>query len=179
MSAGIFRPRAGEDFEDFGTQGDRPTHPELLDWLASEFIDSGWSLKHMHRLIVTSATYKQSSNTRPELENRDPGNTLLARQSRLRLPAELIRDEALSTRGLTRSIHWGTEYSPAVDRKEHPKSATAATIGRRARAKIATAAVCISIFSAPHPIPCWLISMRQKAQRRLAAGCGPIRRYRR
>ena len=86
--------------EDFGTQGDRPTHPELLDWLASEFIDSGWSLKHMHRLIVTSATYKQSSTARPELETRDPGNTLLARQSRLRLPAELIRDEALSTSGL-------------------------------------------------------------------------------
>jgi len=86
--------------EDFGTQGDRPTHPELLDWLAAEFMDSGWSLKHMHRLIVTSETYKQSSNARPELESRDPGNTLLARQSRLRLPAELIRDEALSTSGL-------------------------------------------------------------------------------
>jgi len=86
--------------EDFGTQGDQPTHPELLDWLAAEFMDSGWSLKHMHRLIVTSETYKQSSNARPELESRDPGNTLLARQSRLRLPAELIRDEALSTSGL-------------------------------------------------------------------------------
>jgi hypothetical protein len=86
--------------EDFGTQGDRPTHPELLDWLAVDFMDSGWSLKHMHRLIVTSKTYKQSSNARPELENRDPNNALLARQSRLRLPAELIRDEALSTSGL-------------------------------------------------------------------------------
>src|SRR5579872_6064673 len=69
--------------EDFGTQGNRPTHPELLDWLASEFVDNGWSLKHLHRVIVTSATYRQSSNARPELENRDPDNTLLARQVRL------------------------------------------------------------------------------------------------
>ena len=84
---------------DFGTQGDRPTHPELLDWLATEFMDSGWSLKHLHRLIVTSATYKQSSQARPELD-RDPNNSLLARQSRLRLPAELIRDEALEVSGL-------------------------------------------------------------------------------
>ena len=86
--------------EDFGTQGDRPTHPELLDWLAAEFMESGWSLKHIDRLIVTSETYRQSSKERLELENRDPGNTLLARQSRLRLPAELIRDEALSVSGL-------------------------------------------------------------------------------
>jgi mono/diheme cytochrome c family protein len=86
--------------EDFGTQGERPTHPELLDWLAAELMDSDWSLKHIHRLIVTSATYKQSSNARPELENRDPNNALLARQSRLRLPAELIRDAALSSSGL-------------------------------------------------------------------------------
>jgi len=83
----------------FGWQGDRPTHPELLDWLAAEFMDNGWSLKHLHRLIVTSATYKQSSQARPELD-RDPNNSLLARQSRLRLPAELIRDEALEVSGL-------------------------------------------------------------------------------
>lgn len=98
--------------EDFGTQGDRPTHPELLDWLASEFIGSGWRLKHIHRLIVTSATYKQSSNARPELENRDPNNTLLARQSRLRLPAELIRDEALATSGLLDPAIGGPSVRP-------------------------------------------------------------------
>jgi mono/diheme cytochrome c family protein len=86
--------------EDFGSQGDRPTHPELLDWLASEFVARGWSMKQMIRLMVTSATYRQSSNARPELESRDPDNTLLARQSTLRLPAELIRDEALSAAGL-------------------------------------------------------------------------------
>ena len=82
--------------EDFGTQGDRPTNPELLDWLASEFRMRGWSMKQMIRLMVTSATYRQASNARPEIDAKDPDNTLLARMSALRLPAELIRDEALS-----------------------------------------------------------------------------------
>jgi mono/diheme cytochrome c family protein len=86
--------------DDFGTQGDQPTHPELLDWLASEFESRGWSMKQMVRLMVTSSTYRQSANIRPELVARDPENTLLARQSRLRLPAELIRDEALDAAGL-------------------------------------------------------------------------------
>jgi len=86
--------------DDFGTQGDRPTHPELLDWLASEFQSRGWSMKQMVRLMATSSAYRQSANARPELVARDPENTLLARQSRLRLPAELIRDEALSAAGL-------------------------------------------------------------------------------
>ena len=86
--------------EDFGTQGDPPSHPELLDWLATEFENRGWSMKQMVRLIATSSTYRQSSAARPELESKDPDNTLLARQSRVRLPAELIRDEALSAAGL-------------------------------------------------------------------------------
>jgi hypothetical protein len=86
--------------EDFGTQGERPTHPELLDWLASEFMANGWSMKQMHKTIVMSATYRQSSSTRKELINKDADNSLLARQGRLRLPAELIRDAALSASGL-------------------------------------------------------------------------------
>jgi mono/diheme cytochrome c family protein len=86
--------------EDFGTTGDRPTHPELLDWLASEFMERGWSMKQMVRLLVTSATYRQSSNARPDVAAKDPQNTLLARQSRMRLNAELIRDEALYAAGL-------------------------------------------------------------------------------
>jgi hypothetical protein len=98
--------------EDFGTQGDRPTHPELLDWLASEFRDRGWSMKQMVRLMMTSATYRQSSNTRPELESRDPDNTLLARQSALRLPAELIRDEALSAAELLDTRIGGRSVKP-------------------------------------------------------------------
>jgi hypothetical protein len=85
---------------DFGTQGEKPSHPELLDWLASEFIRQGWSLKKLHRLIVTSATYRQASTYRPELEQRDPYNALLARQNRLRLEAEVIRDNALAVSGL-------------------------------------------------------------------------------
>ena len=98
--------------EDFGKQGDQPTYPELLDWLASEFMDSGWNLKRIHRVIVTSATYKQSSAARPELDNRDPNNTLLARQSRLRLPAELIRDEALSASDLLYPAIGGPSVRP-------------------------------------------------------------------
>jgi hypothetical protein len=86
--------------EDFGTQGEKPSHPELLDWLAAEFMDRGWSTKAMIRTIVTSATYRQSSNTRADLSKLDPENMLLARQARLRLPAELIRDEALEAGGL-------------------------------------------------------------------------------
>jgi hypothetical protein len=86
--------------DDFGTQGSPPSHPELLDWLASELFDRGWSLKAMHRLIVTSATYRQSSEVRPELQEIDPANRLLARQSRLRLDAEILRDNALSVAGL-------------------------------------------------------------------------------
>jgi hypothetical protein len=86
--------------EDFGTQGDRPSHPELLDWLASEYRARGWSQKQMIRLILTSATYRQSSNARPDVDSRDPDNSLLARQSRLRLPAELVRDQALAAAGL-------------------------------------------------------------------------------
>jgi hypothetical protein len=86
--------------EDFGTTGDRPTHPELLDWLAGEYMSRGWSTKQMVRLMVTSATYRQSSNARPDVDPKDPQNTLLARQSRLRLSAELVRDEALYAAGL-------------------------------------------------------------------------------
>ena len=86
--------------EDFGTQGEKPSHPRLLDWLASEFMDNSWSLKHLHKTIVMSATYQQSSKERPALQLRDPGNRLWARQSRLRLTGELVRDAALSVSGL-------------------------------------------------------------------------------
>ena len=86
--------------ENFGTQGEKPSHPLLLDWLGGEFIDNGWSFKKLHKSIVMSATYRQASDTRPDLLKRDPSNTLLARQSRLRLPAELIRDSALEVSGL-------------------------------------------------------------------------------
>ncbi|MEC9009690.1 MAG: PSD1 and planctomycete cytochrome C domain-containing protein [Planctomycetota bacterium] len=85
---------------DFGLQGETPSHPELFDWLAGEFIHRAWSVKDLHRLIVTSATYRQSSATRTELLERDPQNRLLARQTRMRMEAETIRDTALAASGL-------------------------------------------------------------------------------
>jgi len=86
--------------EDFGSQGDRPSHPELLDWLATEFVRLGWDIKALDRLIVTSATYRQSSDASRELIERDPENRLLARGPRKRLSAEMIRDQALAASGL-------------------------------------------------------------------------------
>ena len=101
-----------ETEEDFGTQGTLPSHPELLDWLAVEFIKGGWSMKALHRLIVTSATYRQSSRNRPDLIDKDPQNVLLARQSRLRVEAEIIRDLALSAGGLLNRKIGGPSVRP-------------------------------------------------------------------
>jgi hypothetical protein len=86
--------------EDFGSQGEWPSHPELLDWLATEFVRTGWNVKAMQTLIVTSATYRQSSKVSPELEEKDPENRLLARGPRFRLDAFAIRDNALAIGGL-------------------------------------------------------------------------------
>ena len=85
--------------ENFGIQGDPPSHPELLDWLASELVRTGWDLKALHRLIVTSATYRQASSAKPALVARDPENRLLARGPRFRLQAEVLRDNALAIGG--------------------------------------------------------------------------------
>ncbi len=86
--------------ENLGTQCDPPSHPELLDWLATEFVRSGWDVKHMHRLIVTSETYRQSSRVTPAMLQKDPENRLYARAARFRLPSLLLRDIALSASGL-------------------------------------------------------------------------------
>ncbi|HXG11922.1 MAG TPA: PSD1 and planctomycete cytochrome C domain-containing protein [Gemmataceae bacterium] len=112
-----------ETENDFGTQGTPPSHPELLDWLATEFIAPsfpagervgvrGWSMKAMHRLIVTSATYRQSSKARPDLATLDPRNRLLARQARLRLEAEFVRDVALAASGLLNRTIGGPSVFP-------------------------------------------------------------------
>ncbi len=86
--------------EDFGAQGDPPSHPQLLDWLSREFADTGWSRKRMHRLIVMSSTYRQSSRVSPQQLAADPSNRFLARGARFRLTAEMIRDNALAISGL-------------------------------------------------------------------------------
>lgn len=99
--------------EDFGFQGELPTNQELLDWLAVEFVKDGWSLKKLHKLIVMSATYQQSSRVTPQLEERDPLNLLLARGPRFRLEAELIRDQALRESGLLSEKLGGPSVYPA------------------------------------------------------------------
>ncbi len=86
--------------DDFGAQGTPPTHPRLLDWLATEFVESGWDMKRINRLIVTSATYRQSARVTPVAGKRDPENRLLTRMTRVRLPAEQLRDQALAVSGL-------------------------------------------------------------------------------
>jgi hypothetical protein len=98
--------------DDFGTRGTQPTHPELLDWLAAEFQGSGWDVKHMLRLIVTSSTYRQSSQDDAELLARDPDNRWLTRQNRCRLDAEFIRDNALVISGLLARRIGGRSVKP-------------------------------------------------------------------
>jgi uncharacterized protein DUF1553/uncharacterized protein DUF1549/cytochrome c len=101
-----------ETSEDFGTQGERPTHPELLDWLATEFMRQGWSMKAIQRLIVTSATYRQSSRLTPELLERDPYNKLLARGPSFRVEAETVRDIALAAGGILSAKIGGPSVFP-------------------------------------------------------------------
>ncbi|MEY4199532.1 MAG: hypothetical protein RLZZ265_1272, partial [Verrucomicrobiota bacterium] len=98
--------------EDFGLQGERPTHPELLDWLAVEFMESGWDVKHILQLMATSATYRQSSVASPALLARDPENRLLARAPRFRLPAWMLRDAALRSGGLLNPSLGGPPVKP-------------------------------------------------------------------
>ncbi|MDG3004925.1 PSD1 and planctomycete cytochrome C domain-containing protein [Paludisphaera mucosa] len=111
--------------EDFGAQGSRPTHPELLDWLATELPRRGWSLKAMHRLIVTSATYRQASRATPEQVARDPRNELLARGPRFRVGAETIRDAALASAGLLDARIGGPSVRPP-----QPDGATSLAYGQ-------------------------------------------------
>ena len=103
-----------ETSDDLGSQGTPPSHPELLDWLAVELMDSGWSLKHIHRLIVSSSTYRQSSHVTPDMQREDPYNRLLARGPRLRVDAEIVRDIALTASGLlNRKLGGPSVYPPA------------------------------------------------------------------
>ena len=105
-----------ETTEDIGSQSPAPSHPELLDWLAVEFMESGWSLKHLHRLIVNSSTYQQDSSITPELKRVDPRNRLLAHGPRFRVPAEVVRDLSLAVSGLLSAEVGGRSiYPPAPE----------------------------------------------------------------
>ncbi|MDZ4861634.1 MAG: PSD1 and planctomycete cytochrome C domain-containing protein [Candidatus Hydrogenedentes bacterium] len=101
-----------QTLDDFGTQGDWPTHPQLLDWLACEFVANGWSMKELCRVIVTSATYRQASEVSPAVLERDPYNQLYARGPRFRLAAETIRDQALAIGGLLDKTLHGPSVMP-------------------------------------------------------------------
>lgn len=101
-----------ETSEEFGIQGDPPSHPELLDWLATEYIRIGWDTKRLLKLIVTSSTYRQSSRVSGDLVNRDPFNRLVARGPRVRLPAETVRDQALFASGLLSTKLYGPPVHP-------------------------------------------------------------------
>lgn len=117
--------------EDFGSQGEPPSHPELIDWLASEFISSGWDVKAMLRLLVTSQTYRQSSKLTPAAHERDPDNRLLARGPRFRLQGEFVRDQALAASGLlvpkiggpsVKPYHPPGLYEQVVNQKDNPQA---------------------------------------------------------
>ena len=131
-----------ETSEDFGTQGELPTHPELLDWLATEFMASrAGARRRCSGTIVTSATYRQSSAVTPALAGeRDPDNRLLARGPRFRMEAEMVRDVALAASGLLEPRRWAARACSRRSRRASGTCPTAATSGRRARARIATAA---------------------------------------
>jgi mono/diheme cytochrome c family protein len=113
--------------EDFGVQSERPSHPELLDWLSTEFVASGWNVKALHRLIVTSSTYQQSSRTTAAAHDRDPENRLLARGARYRLPSWMLRDQALAAAGLLVEQPGG----PAVRSYQPPGIWEEATFGQK------------------------------------------------
>jgi Protein of unknown function (DUF1553) len=98
--------------EDFGIQGEAPSHPELLDWLAAEFVERGWDVKRLVKMLVLSAAYRQSSAVAPEKYGRDPENRLLARGPRFRLQAEFVRDQALAASGLLYREVGGASVSP-------------------------------------------------------------------
>jgi hypothetical protein len=98
--------------EYLGSQGEWPTHPELLDWLAVEFVESGWDVKRLVRTLVTSATYRQTSRASADLVERDPDNRLYARQARFRIDAEMVRDNALAVSGLLSTRMGGPGVHP-------------------------------------------------------------------
>jgi len=137
---------------DFGSQGIPPSHPRLLDWLAVEFMENGWSQKGLHRLLVTSATYRQASSRRVDVDRIDPANKWLARQARFRLDAELVRDVALAVSGMLSARMGGPGVFPpqpegCMDLGQHRKTWKASTGENRYR----RAAYTYRWRNTPHP----------------------------
>ena len=165
--------------EDLGTQGEPPSHPELLDWLACEFMDRGWSLKALHRLIVGSATYRQSSRVTPGLYARDPYNRLLARGPRFRVEAEIVRDIALASSGLLNPKLGGPSiYAPAPGFLFLPPRAMPPSPGRRRPAPTGTAAPSTRSAGGRRPTRCSRPSTHPTATPRASAACGRTPRCR-
>ena len=151
-----------ETSEDFGTQGDPPTHPELLDWLATEFMQNGWSMKKIQRLMVTSAAYREDSHVTPELTARDPYNKLYARGPRFRVEAEMVHDMALAESGLLSARCTGQAFS-RISRKAFGTYRITTTSGSKAKVRTDSAARSIRSCGAALPIPVCRHTMRRAA----------------
>jgi hypothetical protein len=151
--AGRLRHRFGGPPEDFGTQGSQAEHPELLDWLAVDFMEHGWSTKHLLKLIVTSETYQQSSKVTPQLLERDPYNRLLARGPRFRVEGEVVRDIQLAVSGLLNPAVGGRPVmppAPPISSKNPP--ATRPSPGMSMKMRTSSAAASMSSAAAARRI---------------------------
>jgi len=161
--------------EEFGSQGELPVHPELLDWLAVDFVEHGWDCKRLLKQLVMSRAYRQDSRIEPALAEKDPDNRLLARGPRFRPQGELLRDQALAVSGLL-----SAKMEDRQDVQCHPTSvfplpSGAAMIGQRVRARIATGVRFTPRCAAIHPTRVSPLSMRRTAKSARFAGTGPTR----
>ena len=171
-----------ETTEDFGIMGQRPTHPELLDWLAVEFRESGWNIKHMYKLMVMSAAYRQSAKSTPQQIAKDPRNLLLSHGPRFRMDAEMLRDIALQSGGLLVNRIGGPSVKPyqppnVWEQVSYPTSDTAASTCR-IMGQRSTGAACTPTGSAWLRRRTWMPSMRRCAMLSARAASAPTRRCR-
>ena len=165
--------------EDFGVQGESPIHPDLLDWLAVEFREGGWDTKRLlQSILATSRAYRQSSRVTPDLARRDPDNRLLARAPRLRLGAEMIRDQALASSGLLVERSAG-RASSRTSRAACGRSSADTPYVARQRATACTGAASTPTGSAPSPRRRRSRSTRRAARRAASSSRGRTRRSRR
>ena len=167
--------------EDFGVNGETPVNQELLDWLAVDFRESGWDVKRLFRMLVTSAAYRQSAVTTPEKFERDPQNRLLSRGPRFRMDAEMVRDYALAASGLLAAKIGGPSVRPyqpdgVWEAVAMPESNTRTTAPTAARA--CTGGACTRSGSGPPRRPRWIFSMPPRGKPAPCGASGPTRRFR-